>query len=138
MDILDALEEFGRGLGGEVRREGQGLAVEWVVARRRSSGGLRHLRYRLHVEVDAPDRTVLMAETLWERTSGHAVDLAADLRAKDESYRIGTVWERSAWEAQSGLLKSAYEVAFDFARLRHQLEKVCERRGFRLRQLIPI
>src|SRR6267378_443202 len=110
MDILEVLEEFGRGQGAEVRRDGGVLLVEWTVSRRRSGGGLRHLRYRLQLEVDEPDRTVLMAETLWERTSGHEVDLGADLHAKDESYRIGTVWERSAWEAQAGLLKAAYEV----------------------------
>lgn len=138
MDILDALGELGRGLDAEVRREGGILAVEWVVAKRRSGGGLRHLRYRVQIEVDEPDRTVLMAETLWERTSGHAVDLGADFRAKEESYRIGTVWERSAWESQSGLLKTAYDVAFDFARLRHKLERACARRGYRLRQLIPV
>jgi hypothetical protein len=138
MDVLDALADLGRAQGAEVRREEGILLVEWVVSRRRSGGALRHLRYRLQIEVDDPDRTVLMAETLWERTSGHAVDLGADLHAKEESYRIGTVWERSAWEAHSGLLKTAYEVAFDFAQLRHKLEKACSRRGYRLRQLIPV
>jgi hypothetical protein len=138
MDILDALEGFGRGQGAEAWREEGILLVEWTVARRRSGGGLRHLRYRLQIEVDEPDRTVLMAETLWERTSGHEVDLGADFRAKDESYRVGTVWERSAWESQSGLLKTAYDVAFDFAQLRHKLEKACARRNYRLRQLIPV
>ncbi|MEA3203640.1 MAG: hypothetical protein QOI63_1319 [Thermoplasmata archaeon] len=138
MDVLDALEELGRDQGAQAWREGRTLLVEWTVARRRSGGGLRHLRYRLQVEVDEPDRTVLMAETLWERTSGHAVDLGADFRTKDESYRIGTVWERSAWEAQAGLLKAAYDVVFDFAQLRHRLEKACSKRGYRLRQLIPI
>lgn len=138
MDVLDALAELGRDQGAEVRRDGGILAVEWVVAKRRSGGGLRHLRYRIQAEVDEPDKTVLMAETLWERTSGHAVDLGADLRSKDESYRIGTVWERSAWEAQSGLLKQAYDVVFDFAQLRHRLEKACSRRDYRLRQLIPL
>jgi hypothetical protein len=138
MDVLDVLAEVGRSQGGEARREGDILVVEWVVARRRSGGALRHLRYRIQVEVDEPDHTALMAETLWERTSGHAVDLAADLHQKEESYRIGTVWERSAWEAQSGLLKTAYDVAFDFAQLRHKLEKACARRGYRLRQLIPL
>ncbi|MEA3143465.1 MAG: hypothetical protein QOG31_789 [Thermoplasmata archaeon] len=138
MDVLGALEELGRGQGAQAWREGGILTVEWTVSRRRSSGGLRHLRYRLQIEVDEPDKTVLMAETLWERTSGHTLDLGADLHAKDESYRIGTVWERSAWEAQSGLLKTAYEVAFDFAQLRHKLEKACSKRGYRLRQLIPV
>jgi hypothetical protein len=138
MDILAQLEELGRDLGAQTRREGDIVLVEWTVAARRSSGGLRHLRYRLQMEVDEPDKTVLMAETLWERTSGHAVDLGADLRGKEESFRIGTVWERSAWEAHSGLLKTAYEVAFDFAHLRHKLEKACSRRDYRLRQLIPI
>jgi hypothetical protein len=138
MEILDALEELGRSQGAEVRRDGAILVVEWTLARRRSGGGLRHLRYRIQIEVDEPDRTVLMAETLWERTSGHTLDLGADLRAKDESYRIGTVWEKSAWDAQSGLLKAAYDVAFDFAQLRHKLERICARRDYRLRQLIPV
>lgn len=138
MDILDALDELGRAQGAEVRREGGILLVEWTVAKRRSSGGLRHLRYRLQIEVDEPDRTVLMAETLWERTSGHTLDLGADLRAKDESYRIGTIWEKTAWETQSGHLKAAYDVAFDFAQLRHKLERLCARRDYKLRQLIPV
>jgi len=138
MDILALLDGMGQDLGAETRRDDGILLVEWTVAHRRSSGGLRHLRYRLQIEVDEPDRTVLMAETLWERTSGHALDLGADLRAKDESYRIGTVWERSAWEAQSGLLKSTYDVAFDFANLRHRMEKLCSRHDHRLRQLIPV
>lgn len=138
MDVLQALADVAHAQGAEVRLQGGTLVAEWTVARRRAGGALRHLRYRIQVEADEPDRTVLMAETLWERTSGHAVDLGADLHGKDESYRVATVWERSAWEAQAGLLKVAYDVAFDFARLRHKLEKACTRAGYRLRQLIPV
>lgn len=137
--MLDALADWGRAEGAEVQLDTNILVLEWTVAQRRFAGALRHLRYRLQMEADEPDRTVILAETLWERTPGRAaVDLGADLRERDEMYRVGTVWERTAWEAQSGLFRMAYDIAFDFAQLRHRLERLCVRRGYQLRQLIPL
>jgi hypothetical protein len=81
---------------------------------------------------------VLLTETLWERNAGAGLDLGADLRPREEAYRVGTVWERSVREAQGASLGLLYRLDFDFENVKHRLERACQRAGFRLRQLIPL
>lgn len=138
MEAWSALTEWAQEAGADVRRDKDRLTAEWTVARRHA-GQLRLLRYRLQFEVDEPDRTILVHETLFERPDHGAVDLAPDLRPRDEAYRVGTIWERTAYEHQSQLLKLTYDrVDFDFAQLRHRLEKLCQKMHYKVRQLIPV
>ncbi|MEA3190240.1 MAG: hypothetical protein QOD77_822 [Thermoplasmata archaeon] len=138
MDVWSALADWAQACGAEPRRDKDRLTAEWTVAQR-EAGHLRLLRYRLQFEVDEPDRTVLVHETLFERGASDTVELAPDLRPRDEAYRVGTIWERTAYERQSQLLKLTYDkVDFDFAQLRHKLEKLCQRMHYKVRQLIPV
>jgi hypothetical protein len=138
MTFVADLEAWARSQGADVVRGPGGIKAEWELARRRQPGAMRHLRYRIELEVDTPGRTVLLSETLWERGPGDTLDLGADLRPRDEAYRVGTVWERSVPQAHGASLAMLYALDFDFDNLKHRLEKACQRAGFRLRQLIPL
>lgn len=137
MSIEAALKKVGQALRAEIEEDGPRMAFEVTLAKRKTTMELRHLRYRVGIEVDESQRTVFFEEMLWERIDHPGIALDAAFRGQEEAYRVANVRERSL-AAHRALFSQRYKLEFDFAGFRRQLGEACAKEGYQLRRLVPL
>ena len=138
MKMLEALLSLGRELRADMEQEGDRLSLDMTLAQRRDIHH-RILRYRLDMEVDEEDRTVLLFESLWEKGGGKPhVDLAPKCWGVDEPFQVDNVPSNPGLVAQVKLFSMRYPDMPDVNALREKVKWTCQRAGFSLRHLAPL
>src|SRR5687767_11191629 len=114
MAIGPALKMVGQGLHAEIEDDFPRMAFELTLAKRKTTMELRHLRYRVGLEVDEEQKTVFFEEMLWERPETPGLALDSAFRGNEEAYRVANLRERSL-AAHRALFAQRYKLEFDFA-----------------------
>jgi hypothetical protein len=138
MKMMNALLRLGRELRADAEHDGDRLSLDMTLAQRRDIH-TRILRYRLDMEVDEADKTVLLFESLWEKGGGKAhIDLAPKCWGVDEPFQVDNVPSNPGLQAQVKLFSIRYPDMPDVNALREKLKWTCQRAGFTLRHLAPL
>jgi len=138
MKMMNALLKLGRDLRADAEQDGDRLSLEMALAQRRDVHH-RVLRYRLDMEVDEADKTVLLFESLWEKGGGQPhVDLGPKLWGVDEPFQVDNVPSNPGLVAQVKLFSMRYPDMPDVNALREKLKWTVQRAGFSLRHLAPL
>jgi hypothetical protein len=135
--MMDHLLKLARELRADVERAGERVSLEMTLANRRDVH-TRLLRYRLDMEVDEDDRTVLLFESLWEKGGGKHLDLGPKLWGVDEPFQVDNVPSNPGLQAQVKLYSIRYPKMPDLNPMREKLKWLCSRNGFSLRHLAPL
>ena len=141
MSIVAALRRVGHELHADVEDAGGHVALEMTLAKRDTPAALRHLRYRIQLDVEEDEKTVYFTESLWERgvAAKGAIDLAPRLAGKEETFRVEEVPSGTGdLELQSRLFEKRYQVRLDLAPVRRRLKAACASEGYDLRHLVQV
>jgi hypothetical protein len=138
MDMMTALRRLGRELGADAEEDGNRISLDMTLAQRKDIQA-RILRYRLDMEVDEDDRTVLLFESLWEKRGRRGlVDLAPKCWGVDEPFQVDSRPRNPGLIAQVRLFSMRYPDMPDVNALRERVKWACQRLGYTLRHLAPL
>ncbi len=115
--------------------KGQSGEVKMVVAEQKSFLSKKTVEYVAKFAVDDAARTVKFFEMLKESGSGMSSgdsDFGGGWGVSKETYKTGFGGRGGTIEEQGSLLGKKFSFAFDYARIRNDVQAIAERGGYQL------
>jgi hypothetical protein len=128
--------------GAKVAGKGQTGEISMTIAEQKSFLSKKKVEYSAKFKADDDERLVRFFEMLRESGSGMSGSDSGDFGGgwgfSTETYKTGFGGREGTIEAQGSLLGKKYSFAFDYGKLRAQVQAIAEQNGYRFDyQLTP-